>query len=51
MDVWYVENQSFTLDLWILCKTVGKVIRREGINSAEAATMTPFRGNDPSHDK
>jgi lipopolysaccharide/colanic/teichoic acid biosynthesis glycosyltransferase len=47
MDVWYVENQSFTLDLWILCKTVGKVIRREGINSAEAATMTPFRGNDP----
>jgi lipopolysaccharide/colanic/teichoic acid biosynthesis glycosyltransferase len=47
MDVWYVENQSFTLDLRILFMTVGKVIKREGINSADAATMTPFRGNNP----
>ena len=47
MDVWYVENRSFALDLRILCKTLGKVIRREGINSADAATMTPFNGNSP----
>jgi lipopolysaccharide/colanic/teichoic acid biosynthesis glycosyltransferase len=47
MDVWYVENRSFTLDLLILFKTMSKVIKREGINSAGEATMTPFRGNDP----
>jgi lipopolysaccharide/colanic/teichoic acid biosynthesis glycosyltransferase len=47
MDVWYVENRSFTLDLLILFKTMSKVIKREGINSADGATMTPFRGNDP----
>jgi lipopolysaccharide/colanic/teichoic acid biosynthesis glycosyltransferase len=47
MDVWYVENHSFTLDLQILLMTISKVIKREGINSADAATMTPFRGNNP----
>jgi lipopolysaccharide/colanic/teichoic acid biosynthesis glycosyltransferase len=47
MDVWYVENRSFTLDLLILFKTISKVIKREGINSADGATVTPFRGNDP----
>lgn len=47
MDAWYVENQSFALDIRILCKTVAKVVRREGINSAGSVTMTPFQGNDP----
>lgn len=47
MDVWYVEHRSLLLDLKIIGKTVLTVLRREGINSAESATMAPFRGNDP----
>ena len=32
LDVWYVENQSFWLDIKILFLTAKKVILREGIN-------------------
>lgn len=45
MDVWYVDNMSFMLDLKILFLTVQKVIKREGINSKNAATMERFMGN------
>jgi len=44
LDVWYVDNQSFLLDLKILLATFLGVVRRHGINSADAATMPPFRG-------
>lgn len=43
-DVWYVEHQSFWLDLKILWKTVLKVINSEGINSENMATTEPFKG-------
>jgi len=43
-DVWYVENISFTLDVKILLKTVIKVIKSDGINAADAATIEPFDG-------
>ncbi|MGQ9455006.1 MAG: sugar transferase [Armatimonadota bacterium] len=43
-DVWYVDNKSFWLDLWILLLTVVKVLRREGIFEAGQATASPFRG-------
>jgi lipopolysaccharide/colanic/teichoic acid biosynthesis glycosyltransferase len=43
-DVWYVENISFLLDLNILFKTVLKVIKSDGINAADAATIEPFDG-------
>lgn len=43
-DVWYVEHQSFWLDLKILLKTFLKVVKREGINAADAATIEPFNG-------
>ncbi len=45
-DVWYVDHISFWLDVKILLRTVGKVVRAEGINSANAATMERFNGND-----
>lgn len=45
MDVWYVENISFLLDLKILFLTLVKVLKREGINAADAGTMVPFEGN------
>lgn len=44
-DVWYVDHISFTLDVKILLKTVIKVIKSDGINSADAATIEPFDGN------
>ena len=46
LDVWYVENQSFLLDLKILFMTVLKVFKSEGINEDGQATMTKFTGND-----
>jgi lipopolysaccharide/colanic/teichoic acid biosynthesis glycosyltransferase len=45
LDLWYVENRSFLLDLRILMLTVVKVFRREGIAQPGHATMEPFRGN------
>lgn len=44
LDVWYVENRSFWLDLRILSMTIGKVIRRHGISGEGSATMEKFRG-------
>lgn len=44
LDVWYVEHKSFWLDMKVLFATLNKVVRREGINSADAATMQAFRG-------
>jgi sugar transferase EpsL len=34
LDVWYVDNQSVLLDIKILCLTVWKVFKREGISAA-----------------
>jgi sugar transferase EpsL len=44
LDVWYVDHQSFWLDLKILCLTVWKVMRCEGISEAGQATMSEFQG-------
>ncbi len=46
LDVWYVENQSFLLDLKILVMTVGKVVRRSGVSAAGHATMPKFQGSE-----
>jgi undecaprenyl phosphate N,N'-diacetylbacillosamine 1-phosphate transferase len=43
-DVWYVDHISFILDLKILLKTVNKVLKSDGINAADAATIEPFNG-------
>ena len=45
LDVWYVDNRSLALDLWIVWLTIVTVIRRDGINAAGEATMTPFTGS------
>lgn len=48
LDVWYVDHQSFWLDLRILLLTVRKVLAREGINEAGKATMSKFTGSQGS---
>jgi sugar transferase EpsL len=47
LDVWYVDHQSFWLDLKILWLTVAKVFKREGISQAGNATMEEFMGSKP----
>lgn len=44
LDVWYVDNQSFLLDLKILFLTVKKVLVRDGINAKGEATVSKFTG-------
>lgn len=46
LDVWYVDNQSFWLDMKILWLTIRKVLVREGINQDGQATMEPFKGSE-----
>jgi lipopolysaccharide/colanic/teichoic acid biosynthesis glycosyltransferase len=46
LDVWYVQNQSFWLDLKIIFKTIKKVIVSEGITDTVNATTTKFNGNN-----
>jgi len=45
LDVWYVDNQSFLLDLKILFMTVKKVLVRDGISAEGEVTMSKFTGN------
>lgn len=47
MDVWYVENWSFWLDLKILLRTIVNVLHRKGISASGEATMPEFRGSGP----
>ena len=45
-DVWYVDNQSFALDMKILWMTFLKVVKRSDISSSSSATMEKFTGNN-----
>jgi len=45
LDVWYVDNRSFWLDLKILSLTVKKVLVRDGISGEGEATMSKFTGS------
>jgi len=46
LDVWYVENQSFWLDIKILFLTIKKVIVRDGITADGSLTAKAFKGNN-----
>ncbi len=45
LDVWYVNNRSFWLDIKIIFLTVKKVVVRDGISAAGEVTMSKFTGN------
>ena len=45
LDVWYVDNWSFWLDLKILFLTPWKVFKREGISQPGHATADEFKGS------
>jgi lipopolysaccharide/colanic/teichoic acid biosynthesis glycosyltransferase len=44
LDVWYVDNQSFWLDLKIIGLTIWKILTREGISQPGQATAQEFMG-------
>lgn len=45
LDVWYVDNRGFWLDVKILFLTVKKVIVKDGISGEGEVTMSKFTGN------
>lgn len=51
MDIWYVEHQSFWLDMKILGITVVQVVARRGISAEGCATMPEFLGSGAKEDK
>lgn len=44
LDVWYVDHQSFWLDLKILTMTAGRVFSGSGVSKEGFATTEKFRG-------
>jgi sugar transferase EpsL len=50
LDLWYVHNRSFRLDLHILSLTLIKIISHDDINAAGHATMPRFTGS-PENDE
>lgn len=44
LDVWYVDNRSFVLDLKILWRTFALVVKRQGVSQPGHATMEEFMG-------
>ncbi len=44
LDVWYVDNRSFWLDLKILAMTAGRVFSGSGVSKEGFATTEKFRG-------
>lgn len=51
LDVWYVDHQSFFLDMKIILMTTWKILKREGINQPGQATMEAFRGSIDHSDR
>ena len=50
LDVWYVDNKSFLLDLKILFMTIFKVFKSEGIQHSGHASMPLFTGEESNVD-
>lgn len=46
LDVYYVNNVSFSLDIKIFFMTITKVFKSEGVNKNDTTTMTAFTGNN-----
>jgi len=51
MDVWYVNNLSFKLDVMILLKTIKSVIKRESVEVAGVEALDHYRISQNSHQK
>lgn len=46
LDVWYVDNRSFKLDLYIIAVTALRVFQRHGVSAHNEVTMPVFTGRE-----
>ena len=46
LDVWYVDHCTLWIDVKVVWLTIINVLKRKDINSATAATMEAFNGNN-----
>lgn len=46
LDVWYVDHCSLLTDIKVILITIKTVLKREGINNSESATMPKFNGHN-----
>ena len=51
LDVWYVDNQSFFLDLKIIILTAMKVLKREGVEYQGGEVESRFKGSEKEVEK
>jgi lipopolysaccharide/colanic/teichoic acid biosynthesis glycosyltransferase len=47
LDIWYLDNRSFWLDMRIIGRTLYRVLTRSGVSADGEATMHKFRGSAP----
>lgn len=45
-DLWYIQHQSFILDIKILGITLTKIFMTKDVNATGQTTMEPFNGNN-----
>ncbi|HEX5127165.1 MAG TPA: sugar transferase [Rhodocyclaceae bacterium] len=50
LDVWYVDHASMMLDFKILCMTIARVFRGDGVSAPGEATVKKFTGQQSDHD-
>lgn len=46
LDIYYVDNLSFRLDVQIFFLTIVKILRTEGVNQSSKRPMQPFNGSN-----
>lgn len=46
LDVWYIDNRNFWLDIKIIKLTILKILKREGISAPGEATISKYTGQD-----
>lgn len=46
LDLWYVDNRSFWLDIKVIYLTIKKVLTRDGVSAKGEATMSKFTGKN-----
>jgi lipopolysaccharide/colanic/teichoic acid biosynthesis glycosyltransferase len=46
LDLYYIDNLSFMLDMKIIYLTILKVLKREGVNQSDTRPMQPFDGTN-----
>jgi len=50
LDVWYVDNHTFRLDIRIILQTIIKTVKQDDISQEGQATVIYFTGNSTQHE-